>query len=318
MIRIHAKTITGKSLLLGTPIALSYDADRYIPCDSFSCTCELQDERDEFCEVKVTLDESHLFEGIVDRQKISLSNKGRLITLECRSKTAVMLDNEIRPCYYFQLTSDQLFATYAKPFGIASMDFPFSAKKNYIQIKKGSSAFTLIYEFCRFVYHKLPYITRENVITLSPLNQRLHLISNSQKSGLSYADLSIHQCNDKVISKLYMKTATQSYGDYYGASFENENAKMRHIKREKYYHPTDTVTHYKEDEARQILKDSNRDSFWIEVTLPYIKNLDIGDCVKLLDGKISYDNLYISKMTYKISPTAGCITTLLLRDRQYA
>ncbi len=318
MLLIKGKTITGKLVLFKNPVSLSYDADRYIPCDSFSFTSELQDEKDELCEVSVILDGNLLFDGIVDRQTISLSNKGKLISLQCRNKTALMIDNEIKPYFYFQLTSDQLFVKYAKPFGIVGFDFPYSAKQNFIQIKKGSSYFTIICEFCRLVYKKVPYVTRDKIITLNPINNKLHIISNSQKNALSYSCVLIKQLNDKVISKLYMKTSTENYGDYYGAFFENPNAQKKHIKRERYYHPTNMVTVYKEAETKQILEKSNCDSFVIEVTLPYIKNVDIGDCVKLMDDNLAYDNLYISKMSYIISPTVGRITKLYLRDKQYA
>lgn len=229
-----------------------------------------------------------------------------------------MLDNEIKPYFYFQLTSDQLFAKFAKPFGIVGFDFPFPAKQNFVQIKKGSSYFTMISEYCRLVYRKAPYITRDKIIRLTPLNDRLHILSNSQRNGLFYSSLSIKTLNDKVVSKLYMKTATENYGDYYGAVFENENAKRRHIMRERYYHPTNIVTLYKETESKQILEESNRDSFCIEVTLPYIKDFDIGDLVKLTDDKLLYDNLYISKLSYSINSTAGMLTKLILRDKKYA
>lgn len=318
MFLIKGKTITGKTVIFNNPISLAYDADRYIPCDSLDFSCELQCENDEFCEVSVFIDNSLLFNGIVDRQTISISDKGRFISMRCRNKTALMIDNEIKPCFYYQLTSEQLFSKYAKPFGIVCADFPYSAKQNFIQIKKGSSNFTMLSEYCRLVYKKIPYITRANTITLNPLNQKLHIISNSTKNSLNYSSISIKQLNDKIISKLYMKTATDYYGDFYGATFDNANAQKKHIARERFYNPTNIVALYKEAETKQILEESNRDSFVIEVTLPYIKNMDIGDCVKLVEDKLFYDNLYISKMSYVISPTAGKITKLYLRDKKYA
>lgn len=319
-ITARVKTLDGKYVRLNHLISLYYNSDRYIPCDELTLTAVVENPSEEFCEVAITLDDGILFEGIVDRQTTSLSSKGKLLTLECRSKVALLLDNEIKPVCYFKLTSDELFSRYLKPFGVVGTDFPYPSNKNFIQIKKGSSYFTLLYEFCRYVYKKLPYITRAGIVTLNPVNKTLHTISNTKQNALYYSSISIKQQNDKIISKLYMKTGTDDlWGTgYYETIFKNENADKRHVLRERFYHPTGVVQYFKESETKQLLEESNRDSFFIEVTLPYIKALDIGDKIRLVDEGICYEKLYISSLSYSFSEKSGMVTRLCLRDEKYA
>lgn len=317
-ITVKAKTLGLKNVILNNVISLNYNADRYIPCDELSLTAVAFNTVDEFCEISVSIDDVTFFEGIVDRQTLSISSKGRLVSLECRSKVALLLDNEIKPVCYFKLTSDELFTRYLLPFGIKSTNFPYPSSKNFLQMKKGSSYFTLLYEFCRYVYKKLPYVTKDGVVTLDPVNKKLHTISNIQKNALPYSSIKIRMLNDKIISRLYMKTGTDDmWGTgYYDTVFKNENAQKRHVSRDRYYHPNSIVPYFKESETKQLLDDSNRDSFAVEVELPYIKPFDIGDQVRIAD-EISYDGLYISSLSYIISSNQGIITKLCLRDKQY-
>lgn len=318
MIKIEGRTINEKTVSLKNIINFSFNADKYIPCDSLKFSCELENEADEFYEIDVFLDGNLIFDGIVDRQTVSITNTGRFISFECRNKTALMIDNEIKPRYYYRLSSEQLFLKFAKPFGIKGFDFPYPATKNFIQIKKGSSYFSMISEFCKLVYKKEPYITKDKIITLNPINQKLHIISNSNAKGIKYSSIKIKHLNDKIISKLYMKTAADYYGNSYDISFDNSYAQRKHVLRERYYNPTNTVDTFKENETKQILNENNRECFLIEITLPYLKNMNIGDCVRIADDKLKYDNLYISKMSYIISPTQGAITKLYLQDKKYA
>lgn len=154
---LTAKTLDGRLLTLPPPIRLSYNADRDIPCDDLDVTLPLTGQ-EEFCEVALAREGTPLLEGIVDRQISENSGEGRTLRLECRSKTALLLDNEVKPYIYFQLTSGQLFERFAAPCGVLGARFPFEGKKNFLTVKKGSSHWKVIEDFCLQVYQKQPYM----------------------------------------------------------------------------------------------------------------------------------------------------------------
>jgi len=252
----------------------------------------------------------------VDTQTTSSSNKGNIIKIECRNKTALFLDNEVKPNIYFQLTSKQLFEQYASPFGVIGYEFPYEAKQNFIQVKKGSSYWKVINDYCLLVYKKPAYINHNNVLTINPINNTTHTISNTLKNAIKYTNLNVSLNRHKLISKLYMKTATETYGYYYGICIENKSAIDRHIKRERFYHPTSKVTANAKVEAERLVNQSNKDFAVIEVTIPALVNVSIGDNVKIADDVYSNNNLYISSVCHKADQN-GITTKLKLLDKKF-
>lgn len=317
MVTISGKTIKGSIHSFLSPISFVYEADRYIPCDSLEFTAPFQLKGAEFCEITVYLNGSLLFEGIVDEQKLSSSKSGRTITLCCRNKTALLLDNEVRPNIYFQLTSQQIFEEYAKPFGVLKAEFPYAAKKNFIQIKKGASRWKVIEEFCLQVYKVPPYVNRNRVLVTNPLTSRSFTISNTQNGALRFSKLDVKQNNHKVISRIYMKTGTDTYTYFYAYVLDNPNATAHKIAQERYFHPVSKVTALAMEEVQRIVRDSNREQLVVTVSLPFLQDISIGDSIFIVDECFSNNNLFVSSITLKASEKDGVVTQLTLMDKSY-
>lgn len=314
-LRIFGKRTDGKRVELLSPLDFRFQADRFIPCDSLSFSVPLPMETGYYYEIEVLLDGELLFDGIVDRQISEKSDSGRLLRFECRSRAALLLDNEVKPYVYFQMTSDQLFSRYARPFGVTGAQFPFPGKRGFLQVKKGASHWKVISDFCLLVYKAQPYLNRRKQLVLSPLNDRIIVLDN-HGDGVRYTAISISQRNDKLISRLYMKTATETYGYYYGVAIDNPVAQSRQVQRERYYHPQYKVAAEATDESRRIVAESNRDSFEAVVVVPGFLNADIGDEVQLPAEAVGR-RLVISGLEYRLSAGAGKITRLTLSDRAY-
>lgn len=313
---VKAKTQTKKEIILKNPISLEYKENRFIPCDSLDITFLMQYEHEDFSEVTASLNNILFFDGIVDKQILSYSNKGYLLTLSCRNKTALLVDNEVKPYMYFQLTSSELFKRYALPYGVLSYEFPYEAKKNFLEVKKGMSNWNVIEEFCEQVYNKKPYINKEKKLVLSPLTNKSFVFSNNIPNSIAFCEIKIQKINYKLISKLFLKTATENYGYYYGVVINNENALKQDVKRERYYHPKSKISINAKKEAEQIIKNSNRNSFVIEITIPSLIDIKIGDNVIINDNIINRDNLAVIDVNYKVNQKE--IKTIInLCDKKY-
>lgn len=308
-------TTGGERVLLPLPLSLRFEADRDIPCDALNCVLPLPEPSPSLCEVTLRLEGETVFNGIVDRQTEEKSDRGSLLRLECRSKAALLLDNEVKPYIYFQLTSGQLYERYAAPCGIRGYQFPYETKKNFLQVKKGWSNWRVIEEYCRLVYGASPYVNREQVLLLEPVNRRQHILSNQLRVGLPYSSVSVQYRNDKLISRLYMKTATEAYGYYYGVVIDNPNAQSRRVRRERYYHPDNAVPIYAKSETQRIIDESNRESFRVTVALPGFCPVDIGDRVAMPDEDLP--PLIVSGVSLRMDGS-GILTRMTLIDGRYA
>lgn len=298
-------------------LSFSYDADRLIPCDSLDFTAVIQHHNDEFSEVTAYLDGNLFFEGIVDTHERVISDKGLLVKFNCRNKTALLIDNEVKPNIYSRLTSTQLFDQYARPFGVVGNDFPYNTTNWLLQVKKGSSNWTVIEGYCDLNFHAIPYINHKRILTLSPYNDTVHIISNNKKDALKFTSLRIINDYHKLVSRLYMKTATETYGYYYGVVVDNPNAIAKKVRRERYFHPSDVRPTVGERETRRVVDDTNRDYFKLIVVIPYLANIHVGDCVQIFDERYTNINLYVSAINLKANESQGLVTTLTLKDKKF-
>ena len=308
-------TTGGVRVLLPPPLSLAFEADRYVPCDALNCTFPLSEPCPSLCEIALRVEGETVFDGIVDRQTKEKSEQGKLLRLECRSTAALLLDNEVKPYIYFQLTSGQLYERYAAPCGVRGFRFPYEAKKNFLQVKKGWSNWRVIEEYCRLVYGAAPYLDREHILVLEPTNRRQYVLSNRLRDGLPYSGVTVQYRNDKLISRLYMKTATEAYGSYYGVVIDNPAAQARRVRRERYYHPDNAVPLYAKSETQRILDESNRESFRVTATLPGLCPANIGDRVTLPDEDLP--PLVVSAIACRLD-AGGVLTRLTMTDRRYA
>lgn len=308
---LSGKTIQGKIVPFPAVLELDYQEDRYVPCASLDITIPLEDESAEYCEVAAVFNGKPLFEGIVDRQITEKSDSGKLVRLECRSKTALLLDNEVKPAVYFQLTSSRLFERYAAPNGVLGKKFPYEARTYYLQVNKGSSCWDVLERFCLTTYRKQPFINRQRQLVIDADTGVTQTFSNRVAGATPYYKLTIRQKNDQYISRLHIKTATEASGSYYGIVVDNSNALRRNIKRERYYHPKSTGKNDRELEIARVLDDADRNGFEAELILPGIHAVEPGDLALLPDESIS-QKLIVSGVRFRASD-AGITTVVLLQ-----
>lgn len=99
-VQIRGISPDGQAFSLEAPLELTLRADRQVPCDGLTASFPLQEEGTAFSWLRMDLGGRMLFEGLVDRQSLERSPEGSLLRLECRSRAALLVDNEARPAAY--------------------------------------------------------------------------------------------------------------------------------------------------------------------------------------------------------------------------
>lgn len=302
---IKATDIEGGTHLLTHPLRLSYDASRKAPCDALDASFPLQSEGAEFGTLEASLDGRPFFTGIVDRQTVEKGESGRLLTLSCRSRAALLIDNEVKPYVYYYLTPGEVLERYGYPYGVLGAQLPNVASLSVLQVKKGESAWQVLTDFCRQRYHRTPYLTKEQQLVLTPL-------TGVSRTLTDYSRIVLRQKNDALISRVYVKTVNDTDGYYYGFTREGAMAQNRGIKRERYVHPTHPED--SDEEVFRLIRDAEYESFTVELTFPGLREADIGDEVVLPREQLTRP-LVVSETAYRMS-AKGTTTRLILADKR--
>jgi hypothetical protein len=88
---------------------------------------------------------SYLFDGIVDEQLQS----GNLLTLSCRSRAALLLDNEALPQEYAAPSLGLIFERHVKPYGFTAFRGNGAVFSSAFSVTKGMSEWQAAQAFCK-------------------------------------------------------------------------------------------------------------------------------------------------------------------------
>lgn len=305
---VTARTASGLERTLCSPLELTLKSDRHVPCDGLTAVFPLQWEEDAFARIRVDLDGEALFQGMVDRQALERSAQGNRLRLECRSLAALLVDNEARPAVFSGVDQAQVLREYGM--GIVSR-LP-KGRAAVLQIPKGISCWQAIARFCAAAYGKEPFLNRQGALVLDPLTARSRTFSN--REGIRYQKLSLLHKNEALYSKVHLRTAIGENGALYGVAISNPEANLRGVRRERYLNPQLSTSDVRQ-EARQLIAESNRDSFQADLVLPGLVSLEIGDRAFLPDENLRAP-LYISRLTWQLS-SSGMTTLATLRPQSF-
>jgi hypothetical protein len=308
---IYGTTISGEVIEFQKILSYYWDSDRYTPVDSleFSVLDELGTQT--IVSVTMKIDGAVVFDGSVDTQIRYIGSQGRYLSFSCRSKACLMVDNEVRPYWYFNLTSDQLIQSHALPYGANGANLPYLATLPQILAQKGISHWEFIELFCQQAYHQLPYLDRDGKICCTPFGEVTHLFSNRERGCFPYERAEIKIDRYQMISKLYIKTGKNDYGATYSRVITNSLAQQYGIVRERYYHPEREWENNAMLSGENMICEKQRGYFEITLYVPGIHNIRVGDCAKVDDEHGWYTNLYVSQVRQSCD-SSGCVTKLKL------
>lgn len=290
-----AVTVDGENLELKNPIKVEINKSQDAPADDLEVVFLNDFKFPEFKTLKAYDGKDLIFDGIVDVQEYIKNSKGKFLNLVCRSRAAILLDNEAYPQVYYTPSLFTIFNRHVKPYGFLKFygdDKSFST--NFV-VSKGMSEWEVLENFCVDYLKIKPKITVDGIIDVSSKNQKRHLLfSNSKSDAIKYSSITFSNKRYKVYSNVFAKEVGK--GEY-NLNVENEKAKKLDIKRKRYINLTNneksTLSY-----AKTMIKASNESSYEINITCPQKVFAEIGDFVNLEDELITKENLFIYKIKY--------------------
>lgn len=235
----------GSQMLLGDPeeAALSYDRDA--PADQLKAVFPADRIWPELLEVLIYRDGKGVFRGIVDEQNTRLAASGLSVELVCRSREALLLDNEAEPGTIKRPSWEALGRRLLEPLGLRAAGGGQPAAGELF-IPKGTSCWTVLAGFCRDYFGTEPYVDFEGAVRWEGREpERLEL---GQVVSAEVAQL---PC--KRLSAVWKQGCLGGYDTLYSGG-EGGIPRRRYLSMENGARP------------RQLLEEAERESFRLTVT----------------------------------------------------
>lgn len=315
MVIIQGITSKGKEIQFRKIVDIRFQSDRLTPADQLDLMVLDEIVPQRIMKLSAQYQGTVFFQGIVDVQKTSITKDGYYTQLQCRSRAALLLDNEVRARLYFSITAQQLIKEHAVPYGIDRFQFPYNACLRQILAEKGMSHWEFIQLFCRLAYGKTPYLHNQQTVCLTPFSEKTHLFSNIQRDAIGFYESSIQEDRYQMISKLYIQTDRGENGAFYQQVLRNHLAETLGIVRERYYHPARQWENHINLSGENRIKEYQMAYLEITLSIAGIVFIQVGDNCIFQDKLGTYNNLYVAQVVYEVGKD-GLITKLKLWDKQ--
>lgn len=253
-----------------------------------------------------------LFAGIVDEHIIETSGEGHRVIVKCRSRAALLIDNEAKPCTYYRLTLQELFDRHVTPYGFQLAQKNSAALYNFV-VPKGSSQWDVLSLFCRKMSGTSPFITPDGLVqTYFKYGKANHLISNVSRDGLRFIRSQVRYKRYGVISSVYLQNNQGSYATH----LNSLPAAVHGVNCVRYHIPPNEMVNFPLTSAQKVLDDSMREILTIQVVLPGFLPIRKGDRAVLEQEEKRYDSLIVGDVSVTYNPTSP-ITTVTLYHTTY-
>lgn len=298
----------GKTVAFDRLVSAEVTASLSSPAQGFCCTAAVDAFPGELGAVTVRLGPRTLFTGQIDRQTASLSAGGRLLTLEARSKGALLLDNEAVPCALTGAQLSTVFGIFAAPYGFVLYNPNGSRSLALYTVHKGQSEWEALIGFTRRAYGRTPYVTGDQIMVDRPRSASPLVIGGA---GPAYTRLEYIRAPYHMLSKVVLRDAE----GLYSAAVHNSTAAYYGVRRKRYVIPPSEFTDSGALDANQRIRRSMLQVETARVTLPGIVEVPIGREVHV-DGDLRLRNLMAGEVAWR-QDKSGVTTALELISTVY-
>lgn len=184
---------SGGQMLLGDPQEAVLSFDRDAPADQLKAVFPADRVWDELSEVAVYDQGQGVFRGIVDEQHTRLSASGLTVELVCRSREALLLDNEAEPKTITRPSLEGIRRRLLEPIGFTEVAGSAGSAPGELAVEKGTSCWQVLAGFCRTWLDTEPYVDFDGVLHcegVEPKQLDLDGVMSAQISCLPYKRLS--------------------------------------------------------------------------------------------------------------------------------
>lgn len=309
MLRVIATDTKAERHSLSLPLSAVLSRDLNTPADNLTLEFPFVLER-ELAFIDVYYDDKKIFSGIVDEQ-IILLQKGVKSKLVCRSKAALLLDNEAKPQSFTDVSAKLLFERYAKPLGFNLRDAQDATLKGNFVVKKGVSCWQVLQDFSKAVWGAVPYVFGDDLY-LRGVPFGSEIVFSDSGRGVAFTSFEYNRLRCKMISKVRVKVKS---GEDYKVLVNSNDAQKSKVVRERYLNATELSNKTLAD-ADRLIKASETASEKAVLTVPLCMTdvLSWSVCVESKDlGRL--DGFCVTGIRYSISENEE-FTRLTLKRKE--
>ena len=294
MLRVIATDTKAERHSLSLPLSAVLSRDLNTPADNLTLEFPFVLER-ELAFIDIYYDDKKIFSGIVDEQ-IILLQKGVKSKLVCRSKAALLLDNEAKPQSFTDVSAKLLFERYAKPLGFNLRGAQDATLKGNFVVKKGVSCWQVLQDFSKAVWGAFGS----------------EIVFSDSGRGVAFTSFEYNRLRCKMISKVRVKVKS---GEDYKVLVNSNDAQKSKVVRERYLNATELSNKTLAD-ADRLIKASETASEKAVLTVPLcmtdVRSWSV--CVESKDlGRL--DGLCVTGIRYSISENEE-FTRLTLKRKE--
>lgn len=166
----------GGQMLLGDPQEAVLSFDRDAPADQLKAVFPAERIWEELSEVCMYDGGRGVFRGIVDEQNTRLTSSGLSVELVCRSREALLLDNEAEPVAIKRPSLESIHRRLLEPLGFGTVTGSEGSVPGELRVEKGTSCWQALSGFCGEYFGTEPYVDFQGVLHCEGLEEhRLEL-----------------------------------------------------------------------------------------------------------------------------------------------
>lgn len=184
---------SGGQMLLGDPQEAVLSFDRDAPADQLKAVFPADRIWEDICEVMAYDGGKGVFRGIVDEQNTRLTSEGLFVELVCRSREALLLDNEAEPSAIKRPSLESIHRRLLEPLGFAEISGSGGVVPGELRIEKGTSCWQVLSGFCGEYFGTQPYVDFDGAIHCEGIEERqvrLDSVISAEINRLPYKRLS--------------------------------------------------------------------------------------------------------------------------------
>lgn len=315
MIKLTATLTDGTAKEFVNPISMELNKSYAAPCHQLTISFNVSEAVGEIAEAALSYEGLTLFEGIADSQTFTADENGVRLTLECRSREALLLDNEALPGVQYYLKLSDLVRRQAAAYGVEGVRGS-NPSLSQFAVYKGASVWSALDRFCRQALGRSPRLSSDGFLETFPQGQgRVVTVSNQRDGAWNYVSIEREINRHKVISEVRVNNfrGNLRYGGYLTKVINPEALGVRRLR---LLNPSSEWAGMPKAGAQEAIRASMLEKTRCNVIIPAIVRCDIGDTAVLSDPPFEAEGLFIGEITYTLGD-AGLFTMLLLYDRRY-
>ena len=195
----------GRRVPLGEPIEAVFAFDADAPADQVKAVFPARGLLPALSGMKVEADGRPLFWGVVDEQNTRLSAGGLQVELVCRSREALLLDNEACPQPITDPSLPRLLGRLLEPLGFTHITGSKEPVRGTLEIEKGESCWQVLAGFCQGNLGVTPYVDPEGVLRCD---------------GLPTGELALKEVSGAVLSQKPCKELSQVWQQSFRGGYD--------------------------------------------------------------------------------------------------